>query len=455
MVSAAVSASSMPFSDVASSSCAQTGSPGTVRAHLAASSFAGFMMFSSGCPQRDNPATKGWFPASGDGRPLSNEPGARPVRMTGRSPGAAAGRVVRRWCRSGRRHRRCLRSGKPDISRAASGKPRRMAVSVARRPADAPNPIGSEPEGISVGHALAAMLGAERRHRAGFVEPHPAVELLRQRRVGIMAHQLGLGAVDNADEPLEPLLGETPAQAVVTPHVEQKTLDPRVVTDPLVTVLERGAHALDLRFAAPVAGGGDGAGMGSEPDQCRRVAPALSAELADIEFTPDGPHLGRPRVTDMAVVRPDDRLCLRPARREQVFEGLEHVAVTQVPAFRTAVIHDPVVALGGLHEPGILSGVEETLAVPGLVFETFPEDLAQLRHNLTLAGTVTLRQHRPAVGRRIALPGREAAIALARDRGGFGIDLVEIVEHRGDRAAHVVDVEPVETGPSAGFRRST
>ena len=122
MVSAAVSASSMPFSDVASSSCAQTGSPGTVRAHLAASSFASFMMFSSGCPQRDNPATKGWFPASGDGRPLSNDSRARPVRMTGRSPGAAAGRVVRRWCRSGRRHRRCLRSGKPDISRGSFGK---------------------------------------------------------------------------------------------------------------------------------------------------------------------------------------------------------------------------------------------------------------------------------------------------------------------------------------------
>src|SRR6056297_870052 len=207
------------------------------------------------------------------------------------------------------------RTGNPDISGAASGRSRRIAVSVARRPADAPNPIGSEPEGISVGHALAAMLGAERRHRAGFVEPHPAVELLWQRRVGIMAHQLGLGAVDNADEPLEPLLGETPAQAVVTPHVEQKTLDPRVVTDPLVTVLARGAHALDLHFAAPVAGGGDGAGMGSEPDQCRRVTPALSAELADIEFTPDGPPHGRPRVTDMAVVRPDDRLCLRPAPR--------------------------------------------------------------------------------------------------------------------------------------------
>ncbi len=88
MVSAAVSASSMPFSDVASSSCAQTGSPGTVRAHLAASSFASFMMFSSGCPQRDNPATKGWFPASGDGRPLSNDP----RRKAGQDDGPVSGR---------------------------------------------------------------------------------------------------------------------------------------------------------------------------------------------------------------------------------------------------------------------------------------------------------------------------------------------------------------------------
>ena len=44
------------------------------------------------------------------------------------------------------------------------------------------------------------------------------------------------------------------------------------------------------------------------------------------------------------------------------------------------------------------------------------------------------------------LPRRQAAIAFARDRRRFRIDLVEICENRGDRAAHIVDVEAIEAG---------
>src|SRR5439155_17111149 len=62
------------------------------------------------------------------------------------------------------------------------------------------------------------------------------------------------------------------------------------------------------------------------------------------------------------------------------------------------------------------------------------------------------REHRASVGGGLFLPGREAAIALPRHGGSFGIDLIEIIENGGDGAAHVVDVETVEAG--APLRRN-
>ena len=48
------------------------------------------------------------------------------------------------------------------------------------------------------------------------------------------------------------------------------------------------------------------------------------------------------------------------------------------------------------------------------------------------------------VGRGIALPRRQAAIALAGDLGRFRIDLVEIVQNRADRIVEAVEIEAVK-----------
>ena len=74
------------------------------------------------------------------------------------------------------------------------------------------------------------------------------------------------------------------------------------------------------------------------------------------------------------------------------------------------------------------------------------QQLAQLRDDRLLALAMDAAQHRAAVGRRLVLPRRQAAVALARDPRRLGIDPVEIGQHGGDRAAHVVDVETVEAG---------
>ncbi len=57
-------------------------------------------------------------------------------------------------------------------------------------------------EWISVRGAGPCMLGPERCHRLGFVEPDIGIELSGQARFGIMAPEFALRPVDHADEPL-------------------------------------------------------------------------------------------------------------------------------------------------------------------------------------------------------------------------------------------------------------
>ena len=102
----------------------------------------------------------------------------------------------------------------------------------------------------------------------------------------------------------------------------------------LVAVGPRGLDALHFRGAIPVRGRHHRAGVGSEPDQRRLAAEALAAELADVQFAALGAHVGEAGIADVRVVRPDHRLRRRPAQRQDMVEGLEHVPVAQVPRTR-------------------------------------------------------------------------------------------------------------------------
>ena len=61
--------------------------------------------------------------------------------------------------------------------------------------------LGLQPERIGIRHAPPFVLRTQRRHSRCFVEPGKSVELLCQRRLGVVAHQLGLGAIDHTDKP--------------------------------------------------------------------------------------------------------------------------------------------------------------------------------------------------------------------------------------------------------------
>lgn len=148
----------------------------------------------------------------------------------------------------------------------------------------------------------------------------------------------------------------------------------------------------------------------------------------------------------MRVVRPDDCLGVGAARLEQMLKGLEHVCVAQVPRLWAAIIHDAKIAFGGRDQTRVLCRVEKiVVALHGVAEPPLQQVLTLLDHRL-FARSVAGGQHGAAIGRRLLLPRREAAIALARDRRRIGINLIKIGEHSGDGATHIVEVEPVKAG---------
>jgi hypothetical protein len=78
------------------------------------------------------------------------------------------------------------------------------------------------------------------------------------------------------------------------------------------------------------------------------------------------------------------------------------------------------------------------------------EEFVQLLDGLVLAGVLFAIPDRPAIGGRLVLPRRQAAIAPACRLGGLGIDFIEIAQYRLDRSAEAVDVEAVKSGTALG-----
>src|SRR5438874_33570 len=107
-----------------------------------------------------------------------------------------------------------------------------------------------------------------------------------------------------------------------------------------------GPYALELHITAPIRSCGHRTCMGAEADQGSLIAKPLPTELSDIELVADDSHVRVTRVADVRIMCPDDRLGAGTARLKQVYEGLEHVRVAQVPGLCAAVVHDAIVPLG-------------------------------------------------------------------------------------------------------------
>src|SRR3546814_20613487 len=83
--------------------------------------------------------------------------------------------------------------------------------------------------------------------------------------------------------------------------------------------------ALSLNGTVPVLRGGHRDGMRAESDQARLCAIMFAAQQADVQFLANAAHCGKPRIADMAVVRPDNGFGLRSLCSKQQFERFEHM----------------------------------------------------------------------------------------------------------------------------------
>src|SRR6476646_11561923 len=81
------------------------------------------------------------------------------------------------------------------------------------------------------------LLAGQRRDRPCLVQPYPAIELPRQDRLTVMDPTLRIGAIDDADEALEPGLQQhflNVAPDFAFAEIEQEALDAAVMAQPLV-----------------------------------------------------------------------------------------------------------------------------------------------------------------------------------------------------------------------------
>src|SRR3954462_5424353 len=106
-----------------------------------------------------------------------------------------------------------------------------------------------------------------------------------------MAHQLGVGPINDAYEAFKALALKGATNRAITRKIDQGSRDSCVMELALVAVTMRGNDAFDLEVAVPIRGCRYGSGMGTHSDQCGVIfAKALAAELANIELIPRCAH---------------------------------------------------------------------------------------------------------------------------------------------------------------------
>ena len=213
----------------------------------------------------------------------------------------------------------------------------------------------ARPRRCSVGSGVTAVVS---------VEPDIGVELAAAAiDLGIVAQQLGLGPIDDADEALQPGLAAGGGAGRAGPSADRagSAAWPAVVATGARSCPRARADPLHLHRRRPSrsprrpcrCGCRSRSGRPASPKRSRHSWPMLSS-LADAA------HLGEARVADVGVVRPDHRLGARAAWPRAGARSVSNMwRVAQVPALGAAVVHDAVVALGGGDQPRVLGGVEE------------------------------------------------------------------------------------------------
>ena len=184
------------------------------------------------------------------------------------------------------------------------------------------------------------------------------------------------------------------------------------------------------------------------------VAVPLTGQLSEVELTA-ARHIGVTRVAEMGVVRPDNELG-GPTRRVQMLfdcqERFRHVAVAEIPRRMAATKHRAVVLLGVVYQACVLLGgevlVTRAASIALCVVERPRAKLDERVHGVLLAGLGGAGRSSVTVGLTVLAEVLEARIPVPRPPRRFGIDAVEIRQHRLDRSVHAVEIETVKANPA-------
>src|SRR5688572_25784849 len=102
------------------------------------------------------------------------------------------------------------------------------------------------------------------------------IELIRQSRIEVMAHALGLRSVDDANRPLKSMRHQDLQAPFLGAHGQAEARDPDLMEERLVALRQRGAHALALGGLIPVRGRRNRALISAEADRDRLLTVALA-----------------------------------------------------------------------------------------------------------------------------------------------------------------------------------
>src|SRR6202023_3564236 len=158
-------------------------------------------------------------------------------------------------------------------------------------------------------------------------------------------------------------------------------------------------------------------------------------------------------VAQMRIMRPDTDLSpptLPTEMRHQRLEGLDHMAVAQVPRRHFAKKHRPVIFFGVLDHARILLGVKELLlrdaSIALRVLGGTAAQLDELADDLVFARSVEVAGGDETIDLRVRTEMVEAGITSPGPPCRVRVDLLEILQHGLHRGMEAVEIETVEAG---------
>src|SRR5688500_5104766 len=152
------------------------------------------------------------------------------------------------------------------------------------------------------------------------IEVKHGVELTGQRGEKVVTLPLRIRSVNDTDGTFQARILQCLGRRVSTKR-QQEVSNSSFEEECLVSSAKSESDLLSLRWAIPVIGRGNGAGVGGEADVSGIVSIALANELANVQFAALS-HLRCARVAEVRIVRPDHDAWLDSLLPQMIGQGV-------------------------------------------------------------------------------------------------------------------------------------